>query len=161
MSKVQIVFIIVIDLIVVVGVVQFFFFVVFGFQVLIVNGKQVYWYVCGVNFIGVYEFFDMIVVYVGDFVDIVVECIVVLGLLIDVCVFVVVEKVGLIVVVVGFVQFDEFICVVIFDIDVIFVDVKVVVDGFDEVDLISQDVVIEIQCGFEKDCWFLVLYIVV
>jgi starvation-inducible DNA-binding protein len=41
------------------------------------------------------------------------------------------------------------------DIDTIIVDVQTAIDGLDEIDLTSQDIVIGIRAGLEKDRWFL------
>ena len=44
---------------------------------------------------------------------------------------------------------------VIADMDAVLVDVKAAIDGLDEIDLASQDIVLAIRESLDKDRWFL------
>ena len=141
------------------GAAQFLSPVVIGLQALTVNGKQAHWHVRGANFVGVHELLDTIVAHAGDWADTAAERIVALGLPIDARVQTVAAKAKPTKVPAGFTKSDELVRDVIADIDAILVDVKAAIDGLDEIDLTSQDVVIEIMRGLEKDRWFLFAHV--
>lgn len=138
---------------------QFLSPVVLGLQALVVNGKQAHWHVRGANFIGVHEFLDTIVEHAGAFADEAAERIVALGLPIDARLNTIAAKVAGTKVASGFSQSGDVIRAVIADIDAVIADLRVAIDGLDEVDLTSQDVAIGIMQGLEKDRWFLVSHI--
>ena len=55
----------------------------------------------------------------------------------------------------GFTQWEALIRTVIADMDLVIADIQAAIDGLDEFDLTSQDVVIGIKETIEKDRWFL------
>ena len=55
----------------------------------------------------------------------------------------------------GFTQWEDMIRGVIADMDAVLVDVKAAIDGLDEIDLASQDIVLAIRESLDKDRWFL------
>lgn len=138
---------------------QFLSPVVLGLQALIINAKQAHWHVRGSNFVGVHELFDQVAANAGAFADLAAERIVALGLPIDARLSAVAAKVPTTSVAAGFAKSADLIRAVISDIDAILADAQAAVDGLDEVDLTSQDVVIEIKRGLEKDRWFLVAHV--
>ena len=141
------------------GVAQYLSPVVHDLVALAVNAKQAHWHVRGANFIGVHEFLDTVVAHAMDYADTAAERIVALGLPIDARVSTVAAKAATTQVPAGFTASDDLVRAVVADIDAALVDIKAAVEGLDEVDLTSQDVVIEIQRGLEKDRWFLVSHI--
>ncbi|HWI30877.1 MAG TPA: DNA starvation/stationary phase protection protein [Microbacterium sp.] len=159
MSKSQTISTSVSDPTVAAGAAQFLSPVVLGLQALTVNGKQAHWHVRGANFVGVHELLDTIVAHAGEWADTAAERIVALGLPIDARVQSVAAKAKATEVPAGFTKSDELVRDVIADIDAILVDVKAAIDGLDEIDLTSQDVVIEIMRGLEKDRWFLFAHV--
>lgn len=138
---------------------QFLSPVVLGLQALTINGKQAHWHVRGANFIGVHEFLDTVVANAGGWADEVAERIVALGLPIDARVQRVAEKVPHTGAPAGFAQSTDVIKGIISDMDAVIVDLDAAIDGLDETDLTSQDVVIGIKAGLEKDRWFLFAHI--
>jgi starvation-inducible DNA-binding protein len=138
---------------------QFLSPVVLGLQALVINTKQAHWHVRGANFIGIHEFFDTIVDHASTWADDAAERIVALGLPIDARLETISAKVSGTKVAAGFSQSPDSIRAVIADIDAVIADVRVAIDGLDEVDLTSQDVAIAIMQGLEKDRWFLVSHI--
>lgn len=138
---------------------QFLTPVVLGLQALTVNGKQAHWHVRGANFIGVHEFLDTLVDHAGGWADDAAERIVALGLPIDARANRVAEKVGTTGAPAGFAPSSEVVAGIIADIDAVLHDIDAAIDGLDETDLTSQDVVIGIKTGLEKDRWFLFSHI--
>ncbi|SJN23939.1 Non-specific DNA-binding protein Dps / Iron-binding ferritin-like antioxidant protein / Ferroxidase [Microbacterium esteraromaticum] len=159
MTKAQTVSTTAIDPTVAAAAAQFLSPIVHSMQALVVNGKQAHWHVRGANFIGVHEFLDTVVAHALDYADTAAERIVALGLPIDARVSTVAAKAAPTQVPAGFTASDDLVRAVVADIDAALVDIKAAVEGLDEVDLTSQDVVIEIQRGLEKDRWFLVSHI--
>ncbi|MGO2468081.1 MAG: Dps family protein [Microbacterium gubbeenense] len=138
---------------------QFLSPVVLGLQALTINGKQAHWHVRGANFIGVHEFLDTVVANAGGWADEVAERIVALGLPIDARVQRVAEKVSNTGAPAGFAQSTDVIKGIISDMDAVIVDLDAAIEGLDETNLVSQDVVIGIKAGIEKDRWFLFAHI--
>jgi starvation-inducible DNA-binding protein len=141
------------------GTAQFLSPVVLGLQGLVVNGKQAHWHVRGANFIGVHEFLDTLVDHAGEWADEAAERIVALGLPIDARAQRVAEKVPATGAPAGFAQSTDVIKGIIADIDAIVADLDAAIEGLDETDLTSQDTVIGIKAGLEKDRWFLFSHI--
>ncbi len=137
------------------GTAQFLTPVALGLQALAVNGKQAHWNVRGTNFIAIHELLDTIVAHAQDGADLAAERIVALGLPIDARLSTVAAKTAPTNVPAGFAQWEDVIRGVIADIDAVSADVQAAVDGLDEVDLSSQDVVISIKQALDKDRWFL------
>jgi len=134
---------------------QFLTPVVLGLQALAVNGKQAHWNVRGANFIAIHELLDAVVANAQAGADQAAERIVALGLPVDARVATVAEKTPATAVPAGFTQWDALIRNVITDMDAVIGDVQAAIDGLDEFDLTSQDVVIGIKETLEKDRWFL------
>ena len=137
------------------GTAQFLTPVAIGLQALAVNGKQAHWNVRGANFIAIHELLDTIVE----------------------------SRAGqrgprrrahrrprppdrraphdgrrqgpATQVPAGFTQWEDMIRGVIADMDAVLVDVKAAIDGLDEIDLASQDIVLAIRESLDKDRWFL------
>ena len=126
---------------------------------LAVNGKQAHWHVRGANFIGVHEFLDTLVAHAGAGADEAAERIVALGLPIDARVETVAQKAAGTTVSAGYSQSTDTIRSVVADIDKIIADLDAAIEGLDEIDLTSQDIVIGIKASLEKDRWFLVAHI--
>lgn len=137
------------------GAAQFLTPVTLGLQALAVNGKQAHWNVRGSNFIAIHELLDTVVEHAQSYADLAAERIVALGLPIDARVTTVAAKAKPSAVPAGFTPWQEIVRNVVDDIDGIIVDVQAAIDGLDEIDLTSQDLVIAIRAGLEKDRWFL------
>ncbi|SFI29470.1 MULTISPECIES: Dps family protein [Microbacterium] len=137
------------------GTAQFLTPVVLGLQGLAVNGKQAHWNVRGSNFIAIHELLDTVLANAQGFADEAAERIVALGLPIDARVSTVAAKTKPTAVPAGFTQWQQIIAAVVGDMDAVIADVQAAIDGLDEIDLTSQDIVIGIKAGLEKDRWFL------
>ena len=137
------------------GTAQFLTPVVLGLQALAVNGKQAHWNVRGANFIAIHELLDQVVAHAQDAADEAAERVVALGLPIDARVSTVAEKATKSAVAAGFAQWDDTIAAIVGDIDAVISDVQAAIDGLDEIDLTSQDIVSGIKQQLEKDRWFL------
>lgn len=133
---------------------QFLTPVVLGLQALAVNGKQAHWNVRGVNFIAIHELLDSVVEHAQGWADAAAERVVALGLPIDARLSTVAAKTSSSVKA-GFTQWDVMVRDIIADIDTVLPDLQAAIDGLDEIDLTSQDIVIGIKEGLEKDRWFL------
>ncbi len=134
---------------------QFLTPVVLGLQGLAVNGKQAHWNVRGANFIAIHELLDTLVANAQAGADQAAERIVALGLPVDARVGTIAEKTKATAVPAGFTQWEALIRNVISDMDTVILDVQAAIDGLDEFDLTSQDIVIGIKESLEKDRWFL------
>lgn len=141
------------------GVAQFLSPVVVNLQALGVDGKQAHWHVRGTNFIGVHELLDDVVAHAQAFADLAAERIVALGLPVDARVQTIAAKTTTPALSDGFQQSDATIAEVIAQIDATLEVVRTAIEELDEIDLTSQDIVIEIARGLEKDRWFLFAHI--
>ena len=137
------------------GVAQFLSPVVVDLQALAIDGKQAHWHVRGANFQAVHELLDVVVDHASDYADLAAERIVALGLPVDARIGTVAAKSTLPVLSEGFQQSDHTIAEVIAGIDATLTTVRTAVAELAELDAVSQDVVIEIARGLEKDRWFL------
>jgi starvation-inducible DNA-binding protein len=137
------------------GVAQFLSPVVIDLQALAIDGKQAHWHVRGANFQAVHELLDVVVDHASDYADLAAERIVALGLPVDARIGTVAAKSTLPVLTEGFQQSDHTIAEVIAGIDATLATVRTAVQELAELDAVSQDVVIEIARGLEKDRWFL------
>ena len=144
-----------IDADIVSGVAQFLSPVVVDLTALAVDGKQAHWHVRGANFQAVHELLDTIVDHAHDYADTAAERVVALGLPIDARVQTVGAKATNPALEAGFQQSDATIAQIIASIDATLVTVRTAVVELAELDAVSQDVVIEIARGLEKDRWFL------
>jgi len=137
------------------GVAQFLGPVVTDLTALYVDGKQAHWHVRGANFQAIHELLDEVVEHAREYADTAAERVVALGLPIDARIQSVGSKATTPVMTAGFQQADLVIAEVIAEIDATLVTVRTAVDELAELDPVSQDVVIEIARGLEKDRWFL------
>ena len=141
------------------GVAQFLSPVVIDLQALAVDGKQAHWHVRGANFQGVHELLDLVVAHAQDYADTAAERVVALGLPIDARIATIAAKTSNPPLSEGFQQSDQTIAQVIAQIDATLKNVRTAIDELDALDQASQDVVIEIARGLEKDRWFLFAHI--
>jgi len=141
------------------GVAQFLAPVVTDLTALSIDGKQAHWHVRGANFQAVHELLDVVVDHARDYADTAAERVVALGLPIDARTQTVGSKATTPTMTAGFQQSDAVITEVIAAIDATLVTVRTAVSELAELDPVSQDVVIEIARGLEKDRWFLFAHI--
>jgi starvation-inducible DNA-binding protein len=137
------------------GVAQFLGPVVTDLTALYVDGKQAHWHVRGANFQAIHELLDEVVEHARDYADTAAERVVALGLPIDARIQTVGSKATTPQLTAGFQQSDTVIAEVIASIDATLASVRTAVTELAELDPVSQDVVIEIARGLEKDRWFL------
>ena len=137
------------------GVAQFLGPVVVDLTALSVDGKQAHWHVRGANFQAVHELLDTVVDHARDYADTAAERVVALGLPIDARIQTIGSKTTTPTMTAGFQQADAVIAQVIAGIDATLITVRTAVDELATLDAVSQDVVIEIARGLEKDRWFL------
>ncbi|WP_053387742.1 Dps family protein [Leucobacter japonicus] len=137
------------------GVAQYLTPVVHDLVALAVNGKQAHWHVRGENFIGVHEFLDEVVAHAQDASDTVAERIVALGLPIDARIGTVAARTTTPQLSDGFQQSKVTVREIVAQIDATVETVYAAVKGLDDVDLVSQDVVIAVAQQLDKDRWFL------
>lgn len=128
---------------------------------LAVNGKQAHWHVRGVNFIAVHELLDDVVKHAQKWADTAAERVVALGLPIDGRLATVAAKSGAANPKLGFQPYEEAIADMVAQIDLATEKVNAAIEGLAELDPASQDVVIEIRRGIDKDRWFLFSHIAV
>mgnify|MGYP003456029298 FL=1 len=137
------------------GVAQYLSPVVHDLVALAVNGKQAHWHVRGENFIGVHEFLDVVVTNAQDAADTVAERIVALGLPVDARIPPVAARTTTPTLSDGFQQSDVTVREIVAQLDATLETVYAAVKGLDDIDLVSQDVVIAIAQQLDKDRWFL------
>ena len=141
------------------GVAQFLEPVVIDLEAMVVDAKQAHWHVRGSNFQGVHELLDMVVAHAQDYADTAAERVVALGLPIDTRIATVAAKTTVPPLSAGFQQSDTTVVEVIAQIDATLKSVRTAIDELGELDAASQDVVIEIARGLEKDRWFLFAHV--
>lgn len=137
------------------GVSQYLTPVVHDLIALAVNGKQAHWHVRGENFMGVHEFLDDVVAHAQDGADTLAERIVALGLPIDARISTVAEKTSTPRLSAGFQQSDVTVREIVAQLDATLETVYAAVKGLDDLDLVSQDLVIALAEQLDKDRWFL------
>jgi starvation-inducible DNA-binding protein len=143
------------------GVSQYLTPVVHELVALAVNGKQAHWHVRGANFIAVHELIDEVVEHAQDWSDTAAERVVALGLPIDGRLATIAAKSGAENPKLGFLPYEEAIAGIVTQIDLATEKVNAAIEGLAELDPASQDVVIEIRRGLDKDRWFLFSHIAV
>ncbi|KQM84584.1 Dps family protein [Agromyces sp. Leaf222] len=143
------------------GAAQFLTPVVHELIALAVNGKQAHWHVRGANFIAVHELLDSVVDHAQEWSDTAAERVVALGLPIDGRLATVAQKSAGANPKLGFLPYEEAIADVVAQIDVVTQRVNAAIEGLAELDPASQDVVIEIRRGLDKDRWFLSSHVAV
>lgn len=141
------------------GAAQFLSPVVIDLEALVVNGKQAHWHVRGGSFIGVHELLDQVVEHAQEYADTAAERVVALGLPVDSRLAAVAAKSTLPELSAGFQQWPDTVAEVVAQIDAALVTVRAAITGLDDIDLASQDVVIEIERGLTKDRWLLQAHI--
>ena len=141
------------------GVAQFLGPVVTDLTALSIDGKQAHWHVRGANFQAIHELLDVVVDHARDYADTAAERVVALGLPIDARTQTVGTKATTPSMTAGFQQADKVVAEVIAAIDATLKTVRTAVDELADLDPVSQDVVIEIARGLEKDRWFLFAHI--
>lgn len=141
------------------GVAQFLEPVVIDLEAMVVNTKQAHWHVRGANFQAVHELLDTVVEHVQAYADEAAERVVALGLPIDARLETVAAKTTVPALSAGFQQADKVIPEVIAQLDATLKTVRTAIDELAELDAASQDVVVEIARGLEKDRWFLFAHI--
>ena len=141
------------------GVAQFLEPVVIDLEAMVVDTKQAHWHVRGANFQAIHELLDTIVTHVQDYADTAAERVVALGLPIDARIATVAAKTTVPPLTAGFQQSEKLIPEVIAQIDATLKSVRTAIDELAELDPASQDVVIEIARGLEKDRWFLFAHV--
>ena len=137
------------------GVAQFLAPVVIDLTALATDGKQAHWHVRGANFQAVHELLDSVVDHAREWADLAAERVVALGLPIDARTRTVGAKATTPDMAEGFLPADEAIAEIVAEIDATLVTVRTAVTELAELDPVSQDVVIEIARGLDKDRWFL------
>jgi starvation-inducible DNA-binding protein len=137
------------------GVAQFLTPVVIDLTALAVDGKQAHWHVRGANFQAVHELLDEVVEHALDYADTAAERVVALGLPIDARIQTVGATATTPPLSAGFHNADIVISEVIAQIDATMVTVRTAIAELALLDAVSQDVVISIARGLEKDRWFL------
>jgi starvation-inducible DNA-binding protein len=119
---------------------QFLAPIVIDLQALAVNGKQAHWHVRGANFIGVHELLDHVVDHAQEWADLAAETVIPA-----------MEP--------GFQRSEYMIAAMVAQIDATLVGVRKAITELNDIDLTSQDVVLEIARGLEKSRWFLSAHI--
>lgn len=141
------------------GVAQFLEPVVIDLEAMVVDTKQAHWHVRGANFQAIHELLDTVVAHMQDYADTAAERVVALGLPIDARIATVAAKTTVPPLTPGFQQSEKLIPEVIAQIDATLKSVRSAIAELAELDPASQDVVIEIARGLEKDRWFLFAHV--
>lgn len=122
---------------------------------LAVNGKQAHWHVRGTNFIGVHEFLDVVVANAQNASDTVAERIVALGLPLDARLGTVAARATNPELSLGFQQAKVTVSEMVAQLDATIETVYGAIDGLEDIDSVSQDIVIAVAQQLDKDRWFL------
>lgn len=122
---------------------------------LAINTKQAHWHVRGANFMGVHEFLDQVVTHAQDAGDEVAERVVALGLPVDGRVGTVAKRTSTPEMSPGFQQSMTTVAEVVAQLDATIATVNAAIEGLDDIDPVSQDIVIAIAQQLDKDRWFL------
>lgn len=133
--------------------------VVIDCQALVIEAKQAHWNVRGPNFIGVHKLLDKLVNHALDYADFAAERIIALGSPINANLSAVTAESTLPPLNAGFTESAELIPQVLAQIDAVLETVRAAVEALDEIDQVSQDVVIEIARELAKDRWFLFAHV--
>lgn len=120
-----------------------------------VNAKQAHWHVRGANFIGVHEFLDQVVTNAQAAADEVAERVVALGLPVDGRIGTVAKRSTNPEMSPGFQQSTTSVAEVVAQLDATLETVNGAVKALDDIDPVSQDIVIAIAQQLDKDRWFL------
>ena len=137
------------------GVAQYLTPVVQDLVALAVNGKQAHWHIRGSNFIGVHEFLDEVVAHAQDGSDEVAERIIALGMPVDARIGTVAEATSTPALSAGFQQSVVTVTEMVAQLDAVRETLYTAIEGLDDIDPVSQDIVIAIAQQMDKDRWFL------
>lgn len=129
--------------------------VVHDLVALAVNGKQAHWHLRGKNFLPVHQYLDELVAHAQDGSDTVAERIVALGLPVDARLNSVAAHASTPNLSPGFQQSKVTITEMVAQLDAVLATLYRAVNGLDDVDLVSQDLVITVAHQLDKDRWFL------
>jgi starvation-inducible DNA-binding protein len=141
------------------GVAQYLQPLVVNLTAMHVDGKQAHWHVRGPNFIGIHELLDVYVDHVREWADLVAERVVALGLPVDGRTQTAASSTTTPIYPDGFVSIPDTVAAVVTQIDATLELLQKGITDLDEIDLSSQDVLIEIERGLVKDRWFLQAHI--
>ncbi len=141
------------------GVAQFLQPLVVNLTALSVDGKQAHWHVRGQNFIGLHELLDVYVDHVREWADMVAERTVALGLPVDGRIQTVASSTTTPTLTEGFTSTSDTVAHVVSQIDATLEILHKGITDLDDIDLSSQDVLIEIERGLVKDRWMLFAHI--
>ena len=125
------------------------------FVALSLNGKQAHWHVTGRHFVPVHEQLDAIVDDAREWADLVAERAVTLGVPVDGRPATVAEATRVSPFQEGLVEDDKVVRLVADELRAVAEMARQAVDRLGELDLVSQDIVIEILRGLEKHLWML------
>lgn len=128
--------------------------VVIELSALQINGKQAHWHVRGTNFQAIHELLDTLVTQTRDWTDLAAERIVALGMPVDARLGTVHSESKAPELSAGFQPAEVTIREILKQIDAALVVLREAVNGLDEVDLTSQDLVIGITAELDKLRWF-------
>ncbi|MDA3147001.1 DNA starvation/stationary phase protection protein [Leucobacter sp. UCMA 4100] len=120
-----------------------------------VNGKQAHWHVRGMNFVRTHEFLDEVVDHAREASDTLAERVVALGHPVDGRLGQVAEKTRTPELTAGFQGAKATIRAIIAQIDATRQDATTAIKALDEIDPVSQDLVIAVAQELDKDRWFL------
>ena len=141
------------------GVAQFLQPLVVNLTAMSVDGKQAHWHVRGRNFIGIHELLDVYVAHVREWADLVAERVVALGLPVDGRTQTVAASTTTPALKDGFQSIPDTIAQVVSQIDATLEVLHKGITDLEDIDVSSQDVLVEIERGLVKDCWFLFAHI--
>ena len=119
------------------------------------NGKQAHWHVTGSHFVPVHEQLDAIVDDAREWADLVAERAVTLGQPVDGRPATVAKTSRVAPFQEGFVEDDKVVRLVSDELRVVAERTRTAIERLGELDLVTQDLVIEIQRGLEKHLWML------
>ncbi len=125
------------------------------FLALGLNGKQAHWHVRGRHFVPVHEQLDAIVDDAREWADLVAERAVTLGVPVDGRPDTVAETTRVLPFAEWFVGDDKVVRLVAEQLSVVAERARTAIDRLGELDLVSQDLVIEVLRGLEKHLWML------
>src|SRR5690606_23884157 len=137
------------------GVAQYLTPVLHDLVALAVNGKQAHWHIRGENFMGVHLFLDEVVAHAQAGADEVAERVVALGLPVDGRIGTVAARTTTPEMSSGFQQAETTVREMVAQLDATLETLYAAVKRLDEIDLVSQDIVIALAQQLDKDRWFL------
>lgn len=137
------------------GVAQYLVPAVIDLIALSVNGKQAHWHVRGANFIGVHEYLDTIIDNAREAYDTLAERVVALGLPLDARIETVAARNSLPTLSEGFQPSSVVVREIVAQLDAVRETIYTAIKGLEEIDPVSQDLVIAVAETLDKDRWFI------